>query len=198
MPGLFHELRNALEAREPTEKCLAVTAIAAREWESRDFADRKEAVAAIGWRYDLRNVFDLARYLIPVRLVPNRWRSGALHFGSREPTEVMCSSLIARLFQAVRFPILPSVHYPDAPPRRAPGRALVRRVLGEPSDEYTGLFRMRHPRLVTPRDFDLSPYFDILKFNQLADGDFDYRRMRWDEERDSAPRERPRRAATDG
>ncbi len=33
-------------------------------------ADRRRRVAAIGWRYDLRNVLDLARYLIPVHVVP--------------------------------------------------------------------------------------------------------------------------------
>lgn len=157
-----------------------------------------EAVAAIGWRYDLQNVLDLARYLIPVRIIPDRWRLQALHFGSGQPTEVICSSLLARLFSHVRFPILPtqvvalpaeaappSPEPPARPPRpgaRAPepfGRALLRRAFGHPSREYTGLFRMRHPTLVTPRDFDLSPYFDVVKFNPLARGDFDYSRMQW-------------------
>ena len=36
-----------------------------------------------------------------------------------------------------------------APPRRA----------------YSGLLQARHPTLCVPRDFDLSPYFDIVKFN---------------------------------
>jgi hypothetical protein len=157
-----------------------------------------EAVATIGWRYDLRNVLDLARYLIPVRMVPDRLRDEALHFGSGQPTEVICSSLLARLFHHVRFPILPTqvVPRPEDPGSRAAadaresiGRSLVRRVLGHPSRrEYTGFFRMRHPTLVTPRDFDLSPYFDIVKFNPLARGDFDYSRMQWAEEGGDAPR----------
>ena len=157
-----------------------------------------EAVATIGWRYDLRNVLDLARYLIPVRIVPERWRTEALHFGSGEPTEVICSSLIARLFSHVRFPILPTqVLTPPEPAetearaggaREPLGRALVRRILGHPSRrEYTGLFRMRHPTLVTPRDFDLSPYFDVIKFNPLEVGDFDYSRMQWAEETAALP-----------
>jgi hypothetical protein len=148
-----------------------------------------EAMASIGWRYDLRNAFDLARYLIPVSLVPNRWRSTALHFGSGEPTEVMCSSLIARLFQRVRFPVLPTLTFPqgESPPRPHRGR-LARRIFGEPSEAFTGIFRMRHPKLVTPRDFDLSPYFDIIKFNHLAEGDFDYSRMRWAEDAEVASR----------
>ncbi|RIL06823.1 MAG: lipo-like protein [Proteobacteria bacterium] len=145
-----------------------------------------DAVASIGWRYDLRNVFDLARYLIPVKVVPPRLREAALHFGSGEPTEVICSSLIARLFAKVRFPILPLVTFPDGaavqvqpdPPRGA----IVRRIFGQPSDEYTGIFRMRHPTLITPRDFDLSPFFDIIKQNPVTRGDFDYSRIHWADE----------------
>jgi hypothetical protein len=144
-----------------------------------------EAIAAIGWRYDLRNLFDLARYMVPVRLVPPRWRADALHFGSGQPTEVICSSLVARLFERVRFPILAQevpgpepVELPDAAGAGA-ARGLARRMLGYPSRDYTGLFRMRHPTLITPRDFDLSPFFDVIKFNPLARGEFDYARMRW-------------------
>ena len=143
-----------------------------------------EAVASIGWRYDLRNVFDLARYLIPVRLVPPRWRAAALHFGSGQPTEVICSSLLARHFYHVRFPIQPTLE--PGPAEIAPAATLVRRVFGQPSTHYTGLFRMRHPTLITPRDFDLSPFFEIVKLNPVAKGDFDYSRIRWveDDERE--------------
>ena len=143
-----------------------------------------DAVAAIGWRYDLRNVFDLARYLVPVSVVPPRWRLAALHFGSGEPTEVICSSLIARLFQKVRFPILPTITYPEEKEEEGRGR-FARRIFGEPSHDFTGLFKMRHPTLITPRDFDLSPYFDIVKLTPITRGDFDYSRIRWVE--DEAP-----------
>jgi hypothetical protein len=141
-----------------------------------------EAVAAIGWRYDLRNVLDLARYMIPVTIVPPRWRNAALHFGSGEPTEVICSSLLARLFHRVRFPVLPTVTYPESESEGEPRGKLARRIFGAPSSHYTGLFRMRHPTLVTPRDFDLSPFFDIVKPNPIARGDFDYSRMHWAED----------------
>jgi hypothetical protein len=144
-----------------------------------------DAVAAIGWRYDLRNVFDLARYLIPVSFVPPRFREAALHFGSGQPTEVICSSLLARLFAKVKFPILPTVTFPDRvdPAPSAPRGRLVRRIFGQPSDEaYTGIFHMRHPTLITPRDFDLSPFFDIVKQNPLERGDFDYSRIHWDDD----------------
>ena len=150
-----------------------------------------DAVASIGWHYDLRNVFDLARYMIPVSVVPPRWRVAALHFGSGEPTEVICSSLVARLFHKVRFPILPTVTYPEQN-EDEPRRQIARRIFGQPSQDFTGLFRMRHPTLITPRDFDLSPYFDIVKLNPISRGDFDYRRIQWADEEASVPRESER------
>jgi hypothetical protein len=147
-----------------------------------------EALAALGWHYDLRNVLDLARYLLPVSLVPERFRRTALHFGSGAPTEVICSSLIGQLFQRVRFPILPPSEPQggfDAPEKPVRGR-LLRRIFGHESGGYTGLFRMRHPTLLTPADFDLSPYFEIVKFNVIADGGFDYRRIHWESEAPAA------------
>ncbi len=140
-----------------------------------------DALAAIGWRYDLRNVLDLLRYLLPVRVVPHRFRRDALHFGSGETTEVICSSLLGRLFERVRFPVLPRVEFPDGAEPDGRRGGLLSRVLGHDSQRFTGLFRMRHPTLLTPRDFDLSPYFEIVKFNVIADGSFDYRRIRWAE-----------------
>jgi hypothetical protein len=148
-----------------------------------------EALGALGWRYDVRNVLDLARYLLPVKLVPARFRRTALHFGSGIPTEVICSSLIGSLFQHVRFPILPPSAAPDGfdgAVQPARGR-LARLVFGHQGPCYSGLFRMRHPTLLTPADFDLSPYFEVVKFNVIADGGFDYRLIRWAPEEASAP-----------
>ena len=96
-------------------------------------------------------------------------REDALHFGSGIATETICSTLLAEAFAAVRFPILP---VPVRRKRRARGRALRQQLLGRPTRRaYSGLLRARHPTLCVPRDFDLSPYFDIVKFNarELAD-----------------------------
>jgi hypothetical protein len=139
----------------------------------------EDALAALGWHYDLRNVLDMARWLIPVHVVPARFRRTALHFGSGQPTEVMCSSLLGKLFGRVRFPILPQIDAAEAP---APDRPkLLHRIFGYESEGYTGLFRMRHPTLLTPRDFDLSPYFETVKLNVVADARFDYQRIQWAE-----------------
>ena len=45
-----------------------------------------------------------------------------------------------------------------------------------------GLLRMVSPTLVTPRDFDLSPYFEIIKFDIGGGSKFDYRKLQWVDE----------------
>ena len=68
-----------------------------------------DAVKTLGWRYDLRNVLDLARYFLPFSLVPARFRPQQIRFGSAANTEVICSSLVGQLYQRVGFPIAPIV-----------------------------------------------------------------------------------------
>jgi hypothetical protein len=142
------------------------------------------ALNNVGHRYDLKNIFDLVRYFLPVSLVPARLRHQALHFGSGDPTRVICSSLIAECFMRVRFPIVP--RYEPFPP----GLEEVKKVaaflgrFSRKSGSLPGLLRMVSPSLVTPRDFDLSPYFEVVKFNAIAR--FDYRKLQWAEEAEQA------------
>ncbi len=146
----------------------------------------EHAIASVGRTYDLRNIFDLARYFFPVSIVPPRLGREALHFGSGEPTRVICSSLIAESFALVRFPILPVFEpYPKGRPPGPPAARLLRilRRAGVPR----GVFRSVSPSLITPRDFDLSPYFEIVKFNVIESMRFDYRRMVWAEAESPAP-----------
>src|SRR5271156_2777874 len=77
-----------------------------------------EAFRSVGDTYDVKNVADLARFFLPVSLVPRRFRRQALNFGSGEPTRVICSSLLAACFNRVRFPIVPRFEQvpEDAPP----------------------------------------------------------------------------------
>ena len=157
-----------------------------------------DAIGSLGLAYDVRNILDLARYLIPVKIVPDRFRETALHFGSSNATEVICSSLLGRIFHHVRFPILPVVDHPEGFDAPASGGKLgvLRKIFGYDSTNYTGIFRMRHPTLLMPRDFDLSPYFEIVKFNVIAAGGFDYQRIQWaDVEDEPVPRGADRIAA---
>ena len=67
--------------------------------------DRKKVVeyiiARIGQHYDLKNIFDLARYLFPMPPVPFRYRRRLLEMGSGDPTRAICSTLIAQAFGVV-------------------------------------------------------------------------------------------------
>jgi len=140
-----------------------------------------EAVEAIGWRYDLRNILDLAVHLIYVSLLPGRHREKVLRFGSGASSQVICTSLLGQLFHKVGFPVLPSVTYPEGPGgaeaqvRRRPWSWMARRRRAL----HSGLYRRRHPTLLTPRDFDLSPYFQIVKFSLAQERKFDYSRIEW-------------------
>lgn len=118
------------------------------------------AIARLGNRYDLRNIFDLARYLFPTPPVPPRWRRRLLTLGSGEPTKAICSSLVAQAFQQVHYPILPYAVWSSE----------------DPADRHLR-FQIRHYSLFTPRDFDLSPYFDIVKPELRVC--FDYRALPW-------------------
>jgi hypothetical protein len=65
-------------------------------------------VARLGHQYDLKNVIDLMRYLVPTPPIPTRWRRRIMAIGSGEPTKAICSSMIAKAFQSVNYPILPA------------------------------------------------------------------------------------------
>jgi hypothetical protein len=54
-------------------------------------------------------------------------------------------------------------------------------VLRRTPPPYPALFRRQLPSIITPRDFDLSPYFEIIKFNPVEATNFDYRRIRWED-----------------
>lgn len=141
-------------------------------------------LSRVGHTYDRRNFLDLTRYLLPFHLIPPRLREDALHFGSGLATETICSTLLAEAFARVRFPILP------VPARERPrtiGSRIRQRVLGRPTRRaYSGLWRARHPTLCVPRDFDLSPYFEIVKFHARELDELDYRKLRWEEPEPSA------------
>ena len=139
------------------------------------------AIGSIGWRYDLRNVVDLALHLGSAALLPPRHRKRALRFGSGAARSVICSSLLGQLFDDVGFPVLPQVTLGDAPgePERRHRLALLSVLSGQRALTY----RRRHPTLLMPRDFDLSPFFRIVKVGTL---ELDYEHIDWQEAVDDA------------
>ena len=123
----------------------------------------REVTRQIGNQYDMKNVFDLARYLLPTPPVPQRWRRRLISLGSGDPTKAICSSLIADAFQNVGYPVLPLI---TQTPHDEHEEAAVKEI-----------FRIRDKSLYAPRDFDVSPYFEIVK-PTLVRG-FDYRQIEW-------------------
>lgn len=112
----------------------------------------------IGFGYDTKNIIDLMRYLIPLPL-PQRWRRRMIAMGSGDPTKIICSALIAQAFGAVRYPILPKI-------TEAGSRQARREIL-----------HIRDSSLYMPRDFDISPYFAVIK--PTIERGFDYTALHW-------------------
>lgn len=125
----------------------------------------RHAIARLGNQYDLRNVFDLARYLFPTPPVPLQMRRRMLSLGSGDPTRAICSTLVAQAFQAISYPILPIIHIHD---KKSPECPMCQ-------DE---ILSIRHHSLFAPRDFDISPYFQVIK--PRLHKNFDHRQLQWD------------------
>ena len=134
-------------------------------------ADRARLIAyaraQVGGRYDMGNVLDIIRYWVPNPPVPQRFRRRMIALGAGQPTEAICSTLIARVFEHIRYPILPDMETIEA--KDALGRAQRREIL-----------HIRDSALYTPRDFDVSPFFRIIK--PTIEFGFDYKQLEWSEE----------------
>lgn len=118
------------------------------------------AIRQLGTDYNVRQLMDLARFVFPYWYIPKRWRSSLFEHNAGRPTKTVCSSMMAEAFASVHFPIQPVLH----------------------RDERGGLkMYRRNTKLITPPDFDYSPYFDVIKYPML---DFDelaaYRTLPWD------------------
>lgn len=129
-------------------------------------SDRKQviayAVGQLGYEYDVRHLLDLARFLLPYSFIPKRWRSTLFEHKMSDSTRNVCSSMLAEAFASVSYPILP---------------------IAEREDNGGLKLHRRNTRLNTPKDFDYSPYFDIIKYPYF---NFDevaaYRSLPWDAE----------------
>ncbi|RDH84773.1 MAG: lipo-like protein [endosymbiont of Galathealinum brachiosum] len=117
-------------------------------------------VKRIGYQYDMKNVIDLMRYLLPTPPVPVSWRRRMIALGSGDPTRAICSTLIAQAFQSICYPILPDIE-----------------VSNKKDHVQREIMQIRHHSLYTPRDFDISPYFEIIK-PSLIKG-FNYKEINW-------------------
>lgn len=118
------------------------------------------ATARLGVPYDVRHIFDLLRFFFPYGLLPRRWRSSLFEVGSSQIVRTICSTLIVDAFNSVRYPVLPRVR---------------------PGGDGQPIFHKRNSMLLTPRDFDYSPYFDIVKYPFYGEAVENYRELQWDD-----------------
>ncbi|MGK0373518.1 MAG: hypothetical protein ACJAW1_003793 [Glaciecola sp.] len=156
-------------------------------------------IERIGHQYDTKNIFDLMRYLLPTPPVPPRFRRSMLAFGSGDPTKAICSTLIAQAFQSIAYPILPmqidvyeNLMQTDLSAQNQLHENKLDSVIKKDNDgkETTRIslkkvirlkdeqrLAKRHFSHFTPRDFDLSPYFEVVKPTLTAG--FDYKDIKW-------------------
>lgn len=120
------------------------------------------AINKLGHDYDVRHILDLARFMLPWSILPRKWRSSLFTDASSQSNRTVCSTMIAEAFSSVHFPILPHLR----------------------KHEETGIEMLqRNPRLYTPRDFDYSPYFEIIKYPFISvDEQPAYRKLPWNKE----------------
>lgn len=122
-------------------------------------------VNSIGLDYDLKNIFDLARYLFPTPPVPVRFRRRMLAFGSGDPSRAICSTLIAETYQSIHYPVLPRVE--------------KKTIVSDYRYSVQEIMHIRNHNLFTPRDFDVSPYFQVIK--PTIESGFDYHQFKFDD-----------------
>lgn len=122
------------------------------------------SIGRLGSDYDIRQIFDLLRFLFPWLIMPRRWRSSLFTTHIGKSTKTVCSTMIAEAFASIQYPILP----------------LVTR-----SENHEVKIYRRNPKLCTPSDFDYSPYFDIIKypFMNFAQSQPNYRLLPWEAEK---------------
>ncbi|MCK5727450.1 MAG: hypothetical protein KAH22_11580 [Thiotrichaceae bacterium] len=97
----------------------------------------------LGLEYDVRQLLDLARLMFPYAILPRKWRSSLFQHNAGKPTQIVCSSMIARCFQHVQYPILP--------------------IIRTDKEDHTQFYQ-RNFRLYVPADFDYSPFFNVVKY----------------------------------
>ena len=117
------------------------------------------AVSRLGMDYNVRQILDLARFFFPYSFLPRRLGSSLFQYSPGQETKTVCSTMIAEAFSFIHFPILPLVKHDG--------------------ESGVQLFQ-RNPKLCTPRDFDYSPYFQIIKYPFLDYSHHsDYRLLPW-------------------
>jgi hypothetical protein len=124
------------------------------------------AISKLGKQYDTQQIIDLARFLFPYPPVPVAVRRRLLAIGSGDPTRAICSTLIAEAFYSIHYPILPE-------------RVMIKgKTYGVAPYVQGEIDHIRKYGLFTPRDFDVSPFFAVVK--PTIERGFDFHALKWE------------------
>lgn len=130
----------------------------------------ENVISNIGKHYDEQNIIDLGLVMLPAWLNPFKKRSIKACLGNCNDFQVICSGMIAKAFQSVGYPIIPA--FEGSPKAKNDFK----------KSPYGSRLIMRHYSQILPRDFDLSPNFEVIKFNVIKSGKFEYKSLWSDEE----------------
>ena len=143
--------------------------------------DKKQVIQyclnKLGHRYDMLNVINLLKHHVPfAKLFFGKLPHDGI-FAAQNSERVICSSLIAQAFEYINYPILPDT---EKMKKRAAVRdgALPKDAL---ITEYN-ILKKRHYSLFSPRDFDVSPFFNVVK--PTIESGFDYKNIKYHNEND--------------
>ena len=124
-----------------------------------------EVIGNLGNQYDHRNIIDLGLLLLPPLLNPFKKRTIHACLGNCNEFQVICSGMIAKAFQHVGYPIIPALG------------PIPMDASNEQHNPYGASLIMRHYSQIMPKHFDISPNFQIIKFNIIEGGTFNYKTL---------------------
>jgi hypothetical protein len=125
-----------------------------------------DVIGHLGKQYDHRNIIDLGLMLLPPILNPFKKRTIHACLGNCNEFQVICSGMIAKAFQRVGYPIIPALG------------PIPTEASNKQHNPYGTSLIMRHYSQIMPKHFDISPNFQIIKFNIIEGGEFNYK-MLW-------------------
>jgi len=110
-----------------------------------------DVIGNLGKQYDHRNIIDLGLMLLPPLLNPFKKRT--IH------------ACLGNCIQRVGYPIIPALG-------PIPSQASTHH-----NNPYGASLIMRHYSQIMPKHFDISPNFQIIKFNIIEGGEFNYKTL---------------------
>jgi hypothetical protein len=125
----------------------------------------KHVISRLGMHYDDQNIVAIALMILQKLWRPKSKRTYQACLGNCNDFQVICSGMIAQAFQSVGYPIVPVLL-----PRSE-------KDAFKENNPYGGGLIMRHYTQITPKDFDLSPNFEVIKYNIIGTTEFDYKSL---------------------